>query len=69
MVNDPDYLLMFLEQPEQLGGDAPGERLFPAAPDHESEGRLEPEAAAQHVIEAAQRRGAPVVVVAESLSE
>ena len=56
---------MLLEQPEQLGGDALGERLGPAAPDHEAEGRLETEAAAEHVVQAGEVRHAPVVVVAE----
>ena len=58
---------MFLEQSEQLGGYAFGQRLGPAAPDHEAEGRLATEATAQHVVQAGESRGAPVVIVAESL--
>ena len=58
---------MFLEQSEQLGGYAFGQRLGPAAPDHEAEGRLATEAAAQHVVQAVEGRGAPVEVVAEPL--
>lgn len=69
LVYNPDYFLVLFEQPEQLGGYSLGERLLPAAADHDLKGRLEAESAAQHVAEAVQRRGAPVEVVAESLSE